>query len=302
MTTALDQVKVALAADPLYGEAYNLRGLIYASLGDAPLAEESFKRGARAQRARCRHDAQLRLVPVPAAALSRIERHVRASDLDAAISGHGADDGRAGRVPGPRRPARRGRASLVRAYELDPASPVTATNLAEVLYPARRFRARPLLHRRVNAQADVSNAQTLWLAARIENEARQSPGRCRVRLAAAPPLPGLARGAGLRAGLSSMNDAAGAAAGPLAATSAGPAPARGARAQGLHIARSPPSIKVTQKKLELLEADRFDALPDATFTRALAQTVCRALKIDPPRSWGCCRHRRATGSSRSARA
>ena len=50
--------------------------------------------------------------------------------------------------------------------------------------------------------------------------------------------------------------------------------------QGLHIAALAASIKVTQKKLELLEADRFDALPDTTFTRALAQTVCRALKID----------------------
>ncbi|HEY3635621.1 MAG TPA: helix-turn-helix domain-containing protein [Caldimonas sp.] len=51
--------------------------------------------------------------------------------------------------------------------------------------------------------------------------------------------------------------------------------------QGLHIAVLAASIKVTSKKLELLEADRFDALPDATFTRALAQTVCRVLKIDP---------------------
>ncbi len=51
--------------------------------------------------------------------------------------------------------------------------------------------------------------------------------------------------------------------------------------QGLHIAALAAAIKVTQKKLELLEADRFEALPDATFTRALAQTVCRALKIDP---------------------
>jgi cytoskeleton protein RodZ len=50
--------------------------------------------------------------------------------------------------------------------------------------------------------------------------------------------------------------------------------------QGLHIAALAASIKVAPKKLELLEADRFDALPDATFTRALAQTVCRALKID----------------------
>ena len=43
-TTALDQVKLAIAADPLYGEAFNLRGLIYANLGDEPLAEESFRR------------------------------------------------------------------------------------------------------------------------------------------------------------------------------------------------------------------------------------------------------------------
>lgn len=50
--------------------------------------------------------------------------------------------------------------------------------------------------------------------------------------------------------------------------------------QGLHIAALAASIKVTQKKLEALEANRFGELPDATFTRALAQTICRALKID----------------------
>jgi cytoskeleton protein RodZ len=51
--------------------------------------------------------------------------------------------------------------------------------------------------------------------------------------------------------------------------------------QGLHIAALAAAIKVTPKKLELLESDRFAELPDATFTRALAQTVCRALKTDP---------------------
>jgi cytoskeleton protein RodZ len=50
--------------------------------------------------------------------------------------------------------------------------------------------------------------------------------------------------------------------------------------QGLHIAALAAAIKVAPKKLELLEANRFDELPDATFTRALAQTVCRALKTD----------------------
>ena len=51
--------------------------------------------------------------------------------------------------------------------------------------------------------------------------------------------------------------------------------------QGLHIAALAAAIKIPQRKLEALEADRFDELPDATFARALAMTVCRALKIDP---------------------
>jgi len=56
---------------------------------------------------------------------------------------------------------------------------------------------------------------------------------------------------------------------------------RAAREQrGLHIAALAASMKVPQRKLEALEADRHDALPDLTFTRALAQSVCRALKID----------------------
>ena len=51
-------------------------------------------------------------------------------------------------------------------------------------------------------------------------------------------------------------------------------------AQGLHIAALAAALKVPQRKLESLERDRLDELPDATFARALAQTVCRALKVD----------------------
>jgi len=41
------------------------------------------------------------------------------------------------------------------------------------------------------------------------------------------------------------------------------------------------NIKVSVGKLQALESGRFAELPDANFTRALAMTVCRALKIDP---------------------
>ncbi|MBX3637613.1 MAG: helix-turn-helix domain-containing protein [Rubrivivax sp.] len=50
--------------------------------------------------------------------------------------------------------------------------------------------------------------------------------------------------------------------------------------QGLHIAALAAAIKVAPRKLDALENDRWHELPDATFTRALAQTVCRTLKID----------------------
>jgi cytoskeleton protein RodZ len=51
--------------------------------------------------------------------------------------------------------------------------------------------------------------------------------------------------------------------------------------QGLHIAALAAAIKVSPRKLDALENDRWHELPDATFSRALAQTVCRTLKIDP---------------------
>lgn len=51
-------------------------------------------------------------------------------------------------------------------------------------------------------------------------------------------------------------------------------------AAGLHIAALAVALKVPVKKLEALEADRLDLLPDAVFVRALASSVCRTLKID----------------------
>lgn len=51
--------------------------------------------------------------------------------------------------------------------------------------------------------------------------------------------------------------------------------------EGLHLAVLAATIKVSPAKLDALEKDRYDELPNATFVRALAQSVCRSLKIDP---------------------
>ncbi|MDO9434100.1 RodZ domain-containing protein [Hydrogenophaga sp.] len=52
-------------------------------------------------------------------------------------------------------------------------------------------------------------------------------------------------------------------------------------AAGLHIAALAAALKVPVRKLEALEAGRYDELPDLTFARALASSACRHLKVDP---------------------
>lgn len=56
---------------------------------------------------------------------------------------------------------------------------------------------------------------------------------------------------------------------------------RAREARGLHIAAFAAALKIPQRKVEALEADRYADLPDAAFTRALAKSACRSLKIDP---------------------
>ncbi|MEO5733502.1 MAG: helix-turn-helix transcriptional regulator, partial [Rubrivivax sp.] len=72
----------------------------------------------------------------------------------------------------------------------------------------------------------------------------------------------------------------GAAPGPAVSSSAGALLRAAREGQGLHIAALAAAIKVSPRKLDALENDRLSELPDATFSRALAQTVCRTLKID----------------------
>lgn len=53
------------------------------------------------------------------------------------------------------------------------------------------------------------------------------------------------------------------------------------QAAGIHIEALAVALKVPVSKLEALEADNYQVLPDAVFVRALASSVCRSLKMDP---------------------
>jgi type IV pilus assembly protein PilF len=170
MTTALDQVKLAIIADPQYGEAFNLRGLIYANLGDTVLAEESFKRALQInpRDADTMHNYGYYLCQQKRYAESTVlfEQALAVpqyTGVARTLFAHGVCLAYAGQLA-------ESEAALLRAYELDPSSPFTATNLAEVLYRRGDYERARFYIRRVNALPDVSNAQTLWLATRIEHK------------------------------------------------------------------------------------------------------------------------------------
>ena len=160
METALDQVKLALLAEPNLGQAHNLRGLIYASLGDERLAEESFRRA-------------LQINPRDTDTkqnfgwyLCQQKRYVEANqqfdqlvampqyrDAARTLLTQGVCHAYAGNLAEAER-------TLLRSYEMDPGNPATAVNLSEVLYRKGDLeRARGFI-RRVNLQTEVASAQT----------------------------------------------------------------------------------------------------------------------------------------------
>jgi type IV pilus assembly protein PilF len=176
MTVALDEVKLSIAADPTVAAAFNLRGLIYASLGDEKLAEESFRRALQLNS----RDADS--MQNFAWYLCQQKRYGEANTLfEQALAvpqyrdslrtqlAQGVCLARAGQWAQAER-------ALQRAYELDPSNPSTTMNLAEVLYRRGEPDRARFYIRRVNSVPDVVNAQTLWLAARIEKKLGNAQG------------------------------------------------------------------------------------------------------------------------------
>lgn len=167
--TALDEIRQALASKPDMASAFNLRGLVYAALGNNELAEESF---ARAQTLDpndgdtlhnrgwfyCQNRRYADAVRLFDAALAQ-------TTYRTAVRTHlakGVCLAQWDRLP-------EAEASLTRAFELDPGDPTITLNLAEVLFRRGELeRARQHI-RRVNAREEFVNAQTLWLALRIEH-------------------------------------------------------------------------------------------------------------------------------------
>jgi type IV pilus assembly protein PilF len=169
LPTALEEVKLAIAADPDHAPAWNLRGLIHGSLGDDAQAEDSFRQAlrldARDPDAMQNYGwflCQQRRYEEAGALFRQALDVPRYRDAPRTLLTAGICQARAGQWS-------EAESTLTRSYELDPANPAIAVNLSEVLYRRGELERARFHIRRVNASADLVNAQTLWLAARIEN-------------------------------------------------------------------------------------------------------------------------------------
>jgi type IV pilus assembly protein PilF len=167
-TTALDEIKKAMAAKPDLAEAYSLRGLVYGSMGELKLAEDSFQ---RAQSLAPRdgdnmHNygwflCQQKRYPEADAQFSNALAQSQYRDTVRTLLAQGVCQARAGRWQDAER-------TLSRSYELDPSNPATAYNLSEVLMQRGELERARFYIARVNAVPDYTTAQSVWLAMRIE--------------------------------------------------------------------------------------------------------------------------------------
>lgn len=170
LETALDETKLALQVKPDLAEAFGLRALIYAAMGEDRLAEDSFARALnlnpRDGGIQHNHAWFLCQRGQYAAAQARFAQLVAQPQYrDEARSqlARGVCFGRDGKFA-------EAESALMRAYELAPANPSTGLNLAEVLYRREAYERASFYIGRVNDTPDAVNPQTLWLAARIERK------------------------------------------------------------------------------------------------------------------------------------
>lgn len=164
---ALEEVGQALASDPNYADAYNLRGLIRMRQDDAAGAEDSFRRAIviNPRDGNVRHNY--------AWLLCQQQRYGDAhQQFAAALAAPGyvgaaktlMTQGVCHMQAGQRSEAER---ALTRAYELDAGNPVIGYNLALLLYQRGEYPRAQFYVRRINNGPD-SNAESLWLGIRTE--------------------------------------------------------------------------------------------------------------------------------------
>jgi type IV pilus assembly protein PilF len=166
-TIALDELKQSIAADPTFGEAYNLRGLISMRLNDFRFAEESFRKALsiNPQNSNVVHNlgwllCQQAKYPESLLLFSQALSNPQYGERAKTLMAQGLCEIRAGRTAD-------AELSLLKSYEFDPGNPITAYHLATLLFQRGDFVRSRFYVRRLN-NSELANAESLWLGVKVE--------------------------------------------------------------------------------------------------------------------------------------
>jgi type IV pilus assembly protein PilF len=166
-TIALDELKQSIASDPTYSEAYSLRGLIYMRLNDFRFAEESFKKALliSPQDSSVMHNlgwllCQQARYPESQQYFSQALLNVQYGERSKTFRAQGLCQARAGLKAD-------AELSLLKSYEFDAGNPITAYNLAILLFQRNDFARAQFYVRRLN-NSELANAESLWLGVKVE--------------------------------------------------------------------------------------------------------------------------------------
>lgn len=164
---ALEEQKRAQQADPSFSDAYNLGGLIYMAMGEQQLAQANFQRAIslNARDADAMHN--LGWLYCQQASYEQAKAMFQRAVAVPAYAGRaktlmtqGVCEARAGDTAA-------AEATLMRSYEMDAGNPVTAFNLAQLLYNRGEHSRAQFYIRRLN-NSEMANAQSLWLGIKVE--------------------------------------------------------------------------------------------------------------------------------------
>ena len=164
---ALDEVKQALAADPAYADAFNLRGLIYMQLNNFPQADDSFRRALAlrggdgnvlhnygwllCQQQKYKDADQYFARALASPAYTARSKTLMARGLCQSGAGQFAE----------------AEQSLLKAYELDAANPVVGYHLSSLMFRRNELGRAQFYIRRLN-NSQFANAESLWLGIKVE--------------------------------------------------------------------------------------------------------------------------------------
>jgi len=167
MAVALEELKIALGADPTYAPAYNVAGLVYTELRDDRLAQENFQRALRLNptdsdtnnnygRFLCERRREDEAIKYFMAALKNpLYQTPDRSYVNAGLCARRKGDLAAAED------------YFMKAVKLRPAQPQALYYLAEIAYSRRDF-AQAKQYLGMLGQVAQPTAETLWLAIRVE--------------------------------------------------------------------------------------------------------------------------------------